>query len=570
VALSNEDLKAVPQSDRTWSTWNYAALWIGMSICIPTYQLASGLIDKGMNWWQAVFAVLLGNVIVLVPMILNGHAGAKYGIPFPVFARASFGTRGANVPAVLRAIVACGWFGIQTWIGGTSLAVVLEKTVWPQIAETRFVDEVLGVAEHGPVTVKGTADPETTLSVVVSGDKATIDKDGNFEAHPIRDANHEVTIVTTTKSGETKTQKRKVNVGALDVRAGDFLCFLGFWVVNMLIVWAGIDSIRKLLVVKSVFLPAATLALLLWAYDAVHKVDPTASGFGPMLSQPSKFATTGDFFAFFVPAVTGMVGFWATLSLNIPDFTRYAKGQREQITGQALGLPTAMAAVAFVGVAVTSATIVLPQFGGHAQWDPKEVVRKFDSTGLVAFGMLCVVLSTLATNIAANIVSPANDFSNLAPEKISFRRGGYITGLVGILMVPWKLIEDPTGYIFTWLIGYSALLGPIGGILITDYFIVRKKALDVDDLYSETGRYRYSNGWNPAALVALALGILPNIPGFIMTVAPKTAASFPAAGFFMQVYNLAWFVGFGISGLVYYALTTMRGTDAMRDQKTAV
>ncbi len=337
----------------------------------------------------------------------------------------------------------------------------------------------------------------------------------------------------------------------------------------MLIVWAGIDSIRKLLVLKSVFLPAATLALLLWAYSA-------ANGFGPMLNQGSVFNNTGEFLAFFFPAVTGMVGFWATLSLNIPDFTRYARGQKEQMMGQALGLPTSMAAVAFVGVAVTSATLVLPEFHGKAEWDPVVVVNKsFHQNWLVAVAMFCVTLSTLATNIAANIVSPANDFSNLNPRAISFRTGGYITGVVGILMCPWKLVEDPTGYIFTWLIGYSALLGPIGGILITDYFLIRRTSLDVKDLYSHTGRYSYKNGWNHAALIALALGILPNIPGFIAQVRPTTPVDHLPAflaviavaiariwhlvydlgpQLWTMVYSFAWFVGFGISGAVYYVL----------------
>ncbi|MBI3724604.1 NCS1 family nucleobase:cation symporter-1 [bacterium] len=496
--LTNEDLRAIPESERRWGTWNYTALWIGMSVCIPTYMLASSLIDGGMNWWQAVLTVLLGNVIVLVPMVLNGHAGAKYGIPFPVFARASFGTRGANVPAMLRAIVACGWFGIQTWIGGAALAVVLEKLgIW-QTGQTRFLDEILGFGG-----------------------------------------------------------------GALHVRAGVFACFLAFWLVNMAVVWAGIESIRKLLVVKSIFLPLATLGLLLWAYVA-------ANGFGSILTRPSSFKTTGDFLAFFFPAVTGMVGFWATLSLNIPDFTRYAKSQRAQATGQALGLPTSMTAVAFVGVAVTSATTMLPAFGGKAEWDPVKVVGQFSSPALVAFAMLCVVVSTLATNIAANIVSPANDFSNLSPSRISFRTGGYVTGLVGILMFPWKLLEDPTGYIFTWLIGYSALLGPIGGILIVDYFLVRRRELSLGDLYRHEGRYGYFRGWNPVAIVALVLGILPNVPGFIMTVAPSTQASFPTPShvpYLIGIYHYAWFVGFLVSGAVYWA--GMRRSSAAPEPKLA-
>ncbi|MEZ0229089.1 MAG: NCS1 family nucleobase:cation symporter-1 [Planctomycetota bacterium] len=561
--LSNEDLKAVPASERSWTTWNYAALWIGMSICIPTYQLAAGYITNGMNWKQAIFTVLLGNLVVLVPMILNGHAGAKYGIPFPVFARASFGTTGANVPAILRAIVACGWFGIQTWIGGASLAVVVEKTFWPGIAETSFVDEVLGVAEKGPVHYKGKVDPKVVKHVVVNEQRVALSADGGFEATAVRDPkSHTILVGTVDHDGKiAKPDKVRVPAGALDVRLGDFICFMAFWLVNMVIVWAGIESIRKLLVIKSVFLPSATAALLFWAYSA-------AGGFGPMLTQGSRFANTSEFLDVFIPSVTGAVGFWATLSLNIPDFTRYAKGQKEQVLGQALGLPTSMTAVAFVGVAVTSATMVLPAFHGQAQWDPKEIVKTFESPILVGIAMFCVVLSTLATNIAANIVSPANDFSNLSPKKISFRTGGYITGLVGIFMFPWKLLEDPTGYIFTWLLGYSALLGPIGGILIADYFVIRRKALDVDDLYSPVGRYRYNGGWNPAALIALVVGILPNVPGFLMQIAPNLAKGLPA--FFATVFGFAWFVGFGLSAVVYIVLMKMRGADAMRDGKAAI
>jgi NCS1 family nucleobase:cation symporter-1 len=499
MSLSNEDLAPIGPAGRTWNTWNYAALWIGMSVCIPTYMLASGLIDQGMSWWQAILTVALGNLIVLVPMVLNGHAGARYGIPFPVFARASFGTLGANVPAMLRAVVACGWFGIQTWIGGAALFETLKAFV-PSFADSPFL----------------------------------------------------------------------ADSGVLHVERAKMVCFLAFWVVNMVIVYLGIDSIRKLLVIKSFFLPTATLALLLWAVKA-------AGGFGPILDQPSRFATTSDFLKTFFPALTGMVGFWATLSLNIPDFTRYAKSQRAQITGQAIGLPTSMTAVAFVGVAVTSTTILLFH---HPIWDPVALVGKFEDRLIVAISMFCVVLSTLATNIAANIVSPANDFSNLWPSVIGFRAGGYITGVIGVLMCPWKLVEDPTGYIFTWLIGYSALLGPIGGILIVDYFLLRKKRLDVQDLYRHDGRYGYAGGFNPIALVALVLGILPCVPGFLATIGKLgtnhtitvTAGvtkvveywiNLPADGFvarmLVPLYSYAWFVGFGISGVAYFALMSAVG-----------
>lgn len=466
ASLTNEDLAPVPKEKRTWGTWNYAALWISMSLCIPTYMLASSLIGGGMNWWQAILTIFLGNTIVLIPMILNGHAGAKYGIPFPVFARASFGTRGANIPAMLRAIVACGWFGIQTWIGGDALYHIL-KAWSPSLAD--------------------------------------------------------------------------VDTQSLFPQALPMICFLTFWLLNMYIVYLGVESIRKLLVFKAIFLPLAALALLAWAITA-------AKGLGPILEQPSKLHGN-DFWKYFFPALTGMVGFWATLSLNIPDFTRYARSQKAQISGQAIGLPPSMTLFAFIGVVVTSAT---PIVYGSTIWDPVQLAGKFDNKLLVSFAMLAVIISTLATNIAANIVSPANDFANLAPKKINFKTGGYITGIIGILIFPWKLVADPSGYIFTWLVGYSSLLGPVGGILIADYYFIRKQQLAVDELYSSKGRYHFSNGFNTSAIIALLAGILPNIPGFLVTI--KVIAADAVPYWISNLYNYAWFVGFLVSGFIYWIL----------------
>ncbi|HET9278851.1 MAG TPA: NCS1 family nucleobase:cation symporter-1, partial [Flavitalea sp.] len=460
----------VPPAKRTWNTWNYAALWISMSLCIPTYMLASSLIDGGMNWWQAILTILLGNTIVLVPMILNGHAGAKYGIPFPVFARASFGVRGANIPALLRAIVACGWFGIQTWIGGFALYQMLR--LWIPALETL---------------------PEVFPS-------------------------------------------------SFGLATGPAITFFLFWLLNMYIVYLGVESIKKLLVFKALFLPLAALALLFWAISA-------SKGLGPILAQPSRFASSSAFFHFFFPALTGMIGFWATLSLNIPDFTRYAKSQRAQIVGQAIGLPPSMTLFAFIGVAVTSATMIIY---GSTIWDPVVLAGKFENRLLVSVAMIAVVISTLATNIAANIVSPANDFANLAPKKISFKTGGLITGIVGVLIFPWKLIADPTGYIFTWLVGYSSLLGPIGGIMIADYYFIRRQQLNTPALYQHKSEYGFNNGVNYAAIAALLLGIIPNIPGFLTVIKVIAADAVPA--WVSGLYNYAWFVGFFVSGISYMVI----------------
>jgi len=462
-SLYNKDLAPAPPERRTWRTYNYAALWISMSVNIPTYMLASGMIAGGMNWKQALFTVFLGNVLVLIPMLLNAHAGAEYGIPFPVFARASFGVLGANVPAILRALVACGWFGIQTWIGGEAInaMIVALAPSWAHFA-------------YGPA-----------------------------------------------------------------------VCFAFFWLLNVLVILRGIQMIRFLQAVSAPFLLLIGLALLLWAKTK-------AGGFGPMLSTPSKFQTFGEFFRFFVPSLTGVVGFWATVSLNIPDFTRYARTQRDQVIGQALGLPATMTFYSFIGIAVTSATLII---FGQALWDPVAVLSRLGNPFAVVLAMIALLMATLNVNVAANVVSPANDFSNLSPRRISFRTGGLITCFMGILMQPWKLMANYGSYIFGWLVGYSGFLGPIAGVLICDYFIVRKKLLLVGDLYRRGGVYEYRRGFNWHAIVALAGGAGVAFIGLL--VQPLRV-----------LYNYAWFVGFAVSFAAYLVLSPSQAADPSVDAAT--
>lgn len=468
--LYSADLAPVPASRRKWKLWNFAALWISMAACIPTYMLASGLIAEGMNWWQAILTIFLANVIVLIPMVLNAHAGTHYGIPFPVFCRAAFGTMGANVPALLRAFVACGWFGIQSWIGGNAIYKIL------------------------------------TVLIPALKDSAPI--------------------------------------GWLGINVPQLICFLFFWGINMWIIYLGINCIRILLAIKAPLLIAMGLALLFWACKS-------AGGFGPILDQPSAFDAgqpkSGHFLEEFLPALTGMVGFWATLSLNIPDFSRYAKSQRDQIIGQSIGLPPTMALYAFIGVAVTSATTIIFH---QTLWDPVDVLMGMGKGWVLVVGMIGVCIATLATNIAANVVSPANDFAHVAPKHISFRVGGFITGVIGILIMPWRLLADPKQYVFTWLIGYGALLGPIGGILIADYFVLRKRELDLAELYNPNGKYR---GVSRAGILALVIGVIPSLPGFLMTV-NILRGGWGEAAFFAALYKYAWFVGFGIAFAAYLFL----------------
>ena len=468
--LYNADLAPIASAQRRWGLVDIAHLWVGMSVCIPTYMLASGLIQQGMNWWQAILTVALGNLIVLAPMVLNGHAGTKYGITFPVFARAAFGTGGTHVASVLRGVVACGWFGIQTWIGGFAIYKLLLLR-WPDLAQS----PVLGL---------------------LSSD-------------------------------------------LIQVNTAQFACFLFFWLINVAIFWRGMESIRIVENWGAPLLIGLGLALLGWAYFK-------ADGFGPMLSQPDRFERTADFWKVFFPGLTAMVGFWATLSLNIPDFTREAKSQKAQLWGQFLGLNTTMPLYAFIGVAVTSATVVI---FGEAVWDPVELLSRFDSVGLMIVSMFALTLATLTTNLAANTVAPATAFSNFLPRAISLRIGGLITGIIGIVMMPWKLVADPSGYIFTWLIGYSALLGPIGGILVCDYFVIRRRVLNLPALYDPHGEYRYQGGYNLRALIALVLAVAPNAPGFLINIGKMEPDPF-----WTGVYHYAWFIGFLIAFLLYFML----------------
>lgn len=470
--LWNHDLAPTTIRQRTWTTWNIAALWIGMSVVITTYTLAGGFIEAGMMWWQAMITILLGNCIVLIPMVLNAHAGTKYGVSFPVLARASFGTKGANIPAILRAIVACGWFGIQTWIGGTAIDALF-SALWGGWAG---IDSMIG-------------------------------------GHPLH----------------------------------TWLSFFLFWIIQVVIVLKGIEGIKHLESLSAPILLIGGLVLLVWATNAAGGLGNVLSGVSVLQKQQA------DFWTIFPGALTASVGYWATLSLNIPDFTRYAKSQRSQLMGQALGLPTTMTAFAFIGVAVTSATVIIY---GEAIPDPVKLMQKFDSTLVILFAMIVIFAAQLSTNMAANVVSPSNDFSNLNPKKISYVAGGLITAVIGILMMPWQLMSSMGAYIFTWLIGYSGLMGAIGGILICDYFVIRKKHLELAELFKTDGIYSYGSGFNWRAIVALVLAIAPVVPGFLRA-ATTPGGQVADPGFLDTLYIYAWFVTFGLAFLVYLILTKL-------------
>ena len=480
-SLHNEDLAPVPVSKRTWTTYNYLALWIGMAINVPTWLLASGLIGLGMSWTQALFTIFLANVIVLLPMLAISHAGTKYGIPYPVFARASFGTVGANLPAMIRAGVACGWFGIQTWIGGGALFAVVGALLGPDSFWMK-ADKIsigFGVAAAQPWTM--------------------------------------------------------------------WLSFAIFWALNIVIIVWGMEAIK-------VFENWAAPFLIIVFLGLMVMMIAQAGGLGPVVSTPG--TKEGEFWSLFPLSLMGMIAFWSTLSLNMPDFTRFGRSQKEQAFGQALGLPTTMTLFPLVGVLTTSATVVVY---GSAIWDPVALTGKMSNPILLLIMLAALALATLTTNVAANVVSPSYDFSNLWPRRISFRTGGIITGVLGILIQPWNLLSDPNSYIFTWLGTYGGATGAIAGVLIADYWWIRRKELKLADLYRKDGAYTYMSGWNWIAVVSLLVGIVFAIGG--ANSAPGTGP-FPADGiipFLKPLYDYSWVVGLVVGGGLYGILTTALG-----------
>src|SRR5438552_981092 len=370
-----------------------------MSVVISTYVIAGSMIEAGMTWWQALLTVLLGNTIVLIPMCLNAHAGTKYGVSFPVLLRASFGTRGSNVPAMLRAVVACGWFGIQTWLGGAAIDVLFAKmfSAWQDL-----------------------------------------------------------------------------NLSMMGVETHTWIAFFAFWLIEVYFIVAGLEGIKHLESWASPLLLVGGIVLLVWCAKQ-------PGGLGKALSASTMLRKEQNpFWKIFPAFLTGSVGYWATLSTNIPDFTRYAKSQKSQMLGQALGLPTTMTLFAFIGIATTSATLLIY---GHAIPNPVDLMDKFSSTLVVLFATVVIFFAQLTTNMAANVVSPSNDFSNLNLRLISYVTGGLITAVIGVLMMPWKLLATAGDYVYVWLIGYSGLMGAIAGIMICDYWILRRQKLALRELF---------------------------------------------------------------------------------------
>ncbi|HEY3801604.1 MAG TPA: NCS1 family nucleobase:cation symporter-1 [Kofleriaceae bacterium] len=459
--LYNHDLAPVPVAKRTWNTWDFSALWISMAHCIPTYTLASTMIGLGLAWWQALLVILIGNLIVLAPILLNSHPGTKYGIPFPVFARAAYGTAGSNLPALMRALVACGWFGINAWIGGAALQTFF-TSLWPGWGE------LLGLSHPA------------------------------WSHNPFQNT--------------------------------QWIAFAMFWALNVFVIFHGMELLRRVERWAAPYVLLMTALLVWWAIDK-------AGGLGPIVSK-SHYTGELPFATVFISSLTATIAFWSTLSLNMPDFTRFGRSQREQAVGQVVALPTTMTVFAAMGILITSATALIY---GKSIWDPIELGGMFHNKLVVAIAMFTVVVATLAVNIAANTVSPANDFANAFPRRIDFKRGGLVTGIIGVVMMPWQLLANPTRYLDSWLGGYGATLGSIAGVLVVDYWIIRKRKLELRSLYSPDGAYRYTRGWHLPAVIATVIGFGVALLG----------AFWPPM---RPIYNWSWFVAFGLSGGVYLTL----------------
>ena len=453
----NDDLAPTKIEERTWNKFNIAALWVGMAICVPTYTLGGVLTAYfGLSVIEALLAILLANVILLVPLTLNAYPGTKFGVPFPVLLRSSFGMIGSNIPCVIRGLVACGWFGIQTMFGGLAVHLLL-STFSDSWASLGAVGEVIG--------------------------------------------------------------------------------FFIFWVLNVAVVIKGAESIKWLETLSAPILLAVGLGLMFWASGKISITE--------VLSIPANRPEDANSLTYFFAGLTAMVGFWATLSLNIPDFSRYAKSQKDQIVGQIIGLPFTMFFFAALGVVLTSASVELV---GETVSDPISLIGKIDSPFWVAISMFLIIIATLSTNTAANVVSPTNDFQNIAPQYINNTRGVLMTGIIGILLMGWELLKK-MGWVVSdisvesmysnWLLGYSSLLGPIAGIMIVDYFLIKRQQLDLIALYSSTKRYP---AFNKAGLIAFFIPVIVTVLSLVFDILP-------------WFYSYGWFTGAFTGAGIYYLLS---------------
>jgi cytosine/uracil/thiamine/allantoin permease len=557
--LYSDDLAPIPLSNRTWNKWNLAALWVGMAVCIPTYILASYMIKTGLSWQAALIIIGLANAVITIPMVLNGHAGVKYGIPFPVVGRAAFGHRGVHIPSFLRAIVACGWFGVQTWIGGLALYSIWNAATGASASVGLDAGKFIGFGIFWLINIyfiwKGTEsirwleDWSAPILILIGflligwgvkeggGFKKVLTQSKQLE-RPTASYSPNTKNVTLNylRQSNESPKATKVNMWVPLVKGGDLE--LG-WID---ITWIFLDpemATPRLVNLGKVLEPVDFLSIENGERTIkvqVKNQETTSSAVNATVEKPSKTANIWSYILWF----TAMVGFWATMSISISDITRFAKSQDDQIKGQFIGLPGTMIFYSFVGIFVTCAAVVVFNdvlVAEDAPWDPVSLVAKFKSPMVVIFAQIAMIIATLSTNIAANVIAPAYAFSNMFPKTISFKMGGVIAGIIGILICPWWLMDE----ISNLLLFVSGLLGPILGILLCDYFIIRHKTLNINGLFEMDGEYSYRAGFNPCALIAMVLGVLAALIGKWI----------PILDF---LFSLSWFTGFVVAFGIYYFL----------------
>jgi cytosine/uracil/thiamine/allantoin permease len=543
-SLYSADLAPVPKEKRTWTTLSLAALWVGMAVCIPTYLLASYMIKSGMGWLESLIIIGVANLIITIPMILNAHAGVKYGIPFPVLGRASFGTRGIHLPSITRAFVACGWFGIQTWVGGLALYEIIHAfnpvPIQNGLDVTKFLCFMafwflnMYFVWKGNKSIKWLEEFSAPILILLGialivwgsynagGFKNVLSKCEQLQ-HPT------ASIQTTGNSWEIQLNPL-VNANSKQ-KAEKFQLKSISYEKELETNWENIPKNGKFEISNENQLKSIKLRF--------KNEKNTSSWVNPVLleTQKNKSSTWFDY----VKWLTVMLGFWATMSLSISDISRFAPSQKSQKIGQFLGLPGTMLLFSFIAIFVTCAAALIFNdvlISEDAPWDPVALLGKFESPWVVIITQLFMIIATLSTNIAANVIAPSNAFSNLFPRKVSFKMGGTITGIIGILICPWWLMND----ISNLMIFISGLLGPVLGIMLCDYFIIRKKELILEELYNPSGVYSYGKyGYNFSALIALLVGV---IVALVWSLIPSLS----------HFADFSWFTGFFVSFIMYYFL----------------
>jgi cytosine/uracil/thiamine/allantoin permease len=540
-SLYSEDLAPVPSSQRTWSKWHLAAIWVGMAVCIPTYLLASYMIKTGLNWYEALIIIGLANLIITVPMVLNGHAGVKYGIPFPVIGRAAFGTKGVHLASVTRGVIACGWFGVQTWIGGLAIYAIFNAITGSTGELGLSVGKFIGFGIFWLINMyfiwKGTEsikwlETYSAPILVIMGIVLIYWSYAKADGFSIV-LDQSVQLEKTAASITKKEGAFYLNLNSLKDKEGQLKA-------SEYTITSDKNSPWKDYTSEPILISNVENVQVQFRNNKVVSSIVNATIVSSESGSDSKLWS-------YLLWLTAMVGFWATMSISIADITRYAATQKDQIAGQFIGLPATMMLYSFVGIFVTCAAVINFKdilIADDAPWDPVSLISKFKNPIVVIVAQIFMLIATLSTNIAANVIAPSNAFSNLWPKKISFRTGGMITGVLGILIMPWWLLNEISGF----LIFVSGLLGPVLGILIADYYLVRKKKLELAELYKEDGIYSYGKtGFNKAAMIALFFGVFVALIGYWV----------PALNF---LYSLSWFTGFIISFVLYVLLMKKNNT----------